>query len=145
MTWSLTCSRSHDATSLGDFVRITSGQASGDVSQEKEGSDVRWVDEIAPFTAHLPFVSQADPPPSRAAWDLDPAFFKALSRWTLDNPKVNSDEVVQHIFDGVLDCTELLDCIPDSPFPVRTLVKALSSLVKASTVCRLINLIYPCT
>ena len=79
------------------------------------------------------------------AWDLGPAFFGALSRWTLDNPKSNSDQVLQQIFDGVGNCTALLDIIPDSPFPVRTLVRALASLVKASKVCRLINLIYPCT
>ena len=76
------------------------------------------------------------------AWDLDPAFFEALSRWTLDNPKSNSDQVLQQIFDGVGNCTALLDIIPDSPFPVRTLVRALASLVKASMVYHLSDFVY---
>jgi hypothetical protein len=86
------------------------------------------------------------PPPSPfppAAWDLDPEFFEALSRWTLDNPKSNSEEgILQRIFDGVGDCKELLGFIPDSPFPVRTAVGALAGLVKAGVVHRLADIIY---
>jgi hypothetical protein len=75
-------------------------------------------------------------------WDLNPSFFEGLSRWTLDNPESNSDQVLQQIFDRVGNCTALLDIIPDSPFPVRTLVRALASLVKAGMVCHLSDFIY---
>src|ERR1700729_382633 len=97
-----------------------------------------------PLFAYIAFISPGPPfsSPARMAWDLDPAFFEALSRWTLDNPKSNSDQVLQQIFDGVGNCTALLDIIPDSPFPGRTLVRALASLVKASMVCHLSNFVY---
>ena len=97
-----------------------------------------------PLFAYIAFISPGPPfsSPATMAWDLGPAFFGALSRWTLDNPKSNSDHVLQQIFDGVDNCTALLDIIPDSPFPVRTLVRVLANLVKAGIVCHLSGFIY---
>jgi hypothetical protein len=94
--------------------------------------------------AYLAFVSLGPSfsSPARATWDLDPMFFEALSRWMLDSPKSKVDQVLQQIFDEVGNCTALLDIIPDSPFPVHTLVKALAGPVKVSMVCHLSDFIY---
>ncbi|KAF9456289.1 hypothetical protein BDZ94DRAFT_1315293 [Collybia nuda] len=64
-------------------------------------------------------------------WDLDPAFFSALSRWTLDHPESSLDNVLDSVRDGIDKGIEpLLGLIPDNPFPARGLIGALAHLIK---------------
>jgi hypothetical protein len=78
---------------------------------------------------------RAVPDPPLGRLDLDPEFYAALSRWTLDNP-INSDQLVDQIFSVVGDGTALLCLVPDSPFSIRTLIGVLVNFVRVSTVCR---------
>jgi hypothetical protein len=59
----------------------------------------------------------------------------ALSRWTLDHPESSIDHVLKNISDGIDNGMELLQFIPDSPFPARGLIGALAHLVKLGAVC----------
>jgi hypothetical protein len=75
------------------------------------------------------------PPPSGwDSWELDPKFFKAMSRWTIDHPETTLDCVLDNICAGIDNRKDLLDLIPDSPFPARSLVAALGYLVKLGAV-----------
>jgi hypothetical protein len=69
-------------------------------------------------------------------WELDPKFFKAMSRWTVDHPETTLDRVLDNICVGIENGKDLLELIPDSPFPARSLIKALGYLVKLGTVRR---------
>jgi hypothetical protein len=67
-------------------------------------------------------------------WELDPKFFKAMSRWTIDHPETTLDRVLDNICAGIDKGTDLVDLIPNSPFPACSLVKALGYLVKLGAV-----------
>jgi hypothetical protein len=69
-------------------------------------------------------------------WDLDPMFFTALSKWTLDHPDNSLDRVMGVICDRIGDSKDILKLIPSSPFPARELVMALTYLVKLGAVRR---------
>jgi hypothetical protein len=73
-------------------------------------------------------------PPPWDSWELDPEFFKAMSRWTIEHPETTLDRVLDNICVGIDNGRDLLELIPDSPFPARSLVKALGYLVKLGTV-----------
>jgi hypothetical protein len=70
-------------------------------------------------------------------WELDAAFFATLSQWTLEHPESSLDRLLDKICVGIDRGKELLELIPDSPFPARGLLKALFHLVKLGTVCGL--------
>lgn len=70
-------------------------------------------------------------------WDLDPRFFKALTRWTLKNPETSLDNVLQKVNRIIDDSDKLLALVPDSPFPARGLVGALIHLIRLGVVCNL--------
>lgn len=77
-----------------------------------------------------------DPPPPWDSWELNPKFFNAMSHWTVSHPETTLDRVLDNICDGIDNGKDLVDLIPDSPFPARSLVKALGYLVKFGTVRR---------
>jgi hypothetical protein len=75
-------------------------------------------------------------------WHLDEDFFGALSRWTIDNPENSIDRILERISTAIDDRKDLVNIIPDSPFPARSLVQALGQLIKVGTACLSIDLCY---
>ncbi|KZP06629.1 hypothetical protein FIBSPDRAFT_939933 [Athelia psychrophila] len=69
-------------------------------------------------------------PSSSSSWELDPDFFKAMSQWTKKHPESSLKSVMGKIISVIDGSTDVMDFIPDSPFPARTLVKSLVSLLK---------------
>jgi hypothetical protein len=67
-------------------------------------------------------------------WELDSKFFDAMSQWTIDHPETTLDRVLDNICIGIDAGKDLLDLIPDNPFPARSLVKALGCLIKLGVV-----------
>jgi hypothetical protein len=76
----------------------------------------------------------SSPPSQWESWELDPEFFKAMSRWTIDHPETTLDRVLDNIYAGIDNGKDLLELIPDSPFPARSLVTGLGYLVKLGAV-----------
>ncbi|KZP06619.1 hypothetical protein FIBSPDRAFT_939928 [Athelia psychrophila] len=69
-------------------------------------------------------------PSSSSSWELDPDFFKAMSQWTKKHPESSLKSVMDKIFSVIDSSADVMEFIPDSPFPARTLVKSLVSLLK---------------
>jgi hypothetical protein len=67
-------------------------------------------------------------------WTLDEDFLAALSSWTKANPENSIERVLDKICIAINANREVFDCIPDSPFPARSLVNALCQLIKVGTV-----------
>jgi hypothetical protein len=57
-----------------------------------------------------------------------------MSRWTLEHPETKLDRVFDNICVAIDNGKDIIELIPDSPFPARSLVKALGYLVKLGTV-----------
>ncbi|KZP08520.1 hypothetical protein FIBSPDRAFT_938937 [Athelia psychrophila] len=74
------------------------------------------------------------PQSSLSSWELDPDFFKAMSQWTKKHPESSLKNVMDKIFSAIEDSADVMEFIPDSPFPARSLVKALVSLLKLGVV-----------
>jgi hypothetical protein len=74
------------------------------------------------------------PPPPWDPWTLDSDFFDSMSQWAIDHPESSLDRVFDKICVGIDNGMPLLDLIPDSPFPARSLVEALGHLVKLGVV-----------
>lgn len=68
-------------------------------------------------------------------WDLDPKFFSSLSRWTLQHPESTLDQILVKICVGIDSGKDLMDLIPNSPFPARGLIGALAHLLQLGVVC----------
>ena len=79
--------------------------------------------------------------PSRLAhpwqgWEPDSSFLCKLHKWNIDH-KDNKLPVVLAKVNSVLESKPLeigLECIPDQPFPAKSLIKALVSLVLLGSV-----------
>ncbi|KIM79834.1 hypothetical protein PILCRDRAFT_10013 [Piloderma croceum F 1598] len=56
-----------------------------------------------------------------------------MSHWTIDHPETTLDRVLDDICIGINNGQDLLELIPDSPFPACSLLKALGYLVKLGT------------
>ncbi|KZP18441.1 hypothetical protein FIBSPDRAFT_956233 [Athelia psychrophila] len=69
-------------------------------------------------------------PSSSPSWELDPDFFQAMSRWTMKHPESSLDKVMDKVFSAIESSDSMVQFIPDSPFPARTLVTALVSLLR---------------
>ncbi|KZP32455.1 hypothetical protein FIBSPDRAFT_944011 [Athelia psychrophila] len=69
-------------------------------------------------------------PSSSPSWEFDPDFFKAMSRWNRKHPESSLKSVMDKIFSVIENSADVTQFIPDSPFPARTLVTALVSLLK---------------
>src|ERR1700691_6211635 len=91
--------------------------------------------DLSPFmhlrTRHVPSSTS----PAWDDWDLDPKFFAALSRWTLDHAESSLDRVLAMVSAGIDSGKELMELVPDSPFPARSLIGALAHLLKLGAVC----------
>lgn len=73
-------------------------------------------------------------PPPWSSWSLDEEFFSSLCRWTLDHPGSSLAGVLDKISAGIDTTKDLRGLIPDAPFPARSLVEALLSLLKLGIV-----------
>ncbi|KZP32119.1 hypothetical protein FIBSPDRAFT_925490 [Athelia psychrophila] len=67
---------------------------------------------------------------SSSSWELDLDFFKAMSQWTKKHPESSLKSVMDKIFSVIESSDDMMQFIPDSPFPARTLVTALVSLLR---------------
>lgn len=86
-------------------------------------------------TLARPKLQAQDLKPPWESWELDVAFFTALSQWTLDNPETTLDRVLENISIGIENGKQLFTLIPNAPFPARDLITALAHLVKLGVVC----------
>ncbi|KZP31458.1 hypothetical protein FIBSPDRAFT_1037451 [Athelia psychrophila] len=68
--------------------------------------------------------------PPWPSWDLDPKFFQAMSQWTMDNPESSLDRVLDNVCTALEKSDSVMQFIPDSPFPARSLVTALVYLLR---------------
>jgi hypothetical protein len=101
------------------------------------GGRMRMPDEPRSYyrtsASEHPLISRVDPPWD--SWELDPEFFKALSEWTLENPDTSLNSLLDNICVGIDRGRDLLELVPDYPFPARSLLCALGTLVKLGAVC----------
>ncbi|KAG6907878.1 hypothetical protein DXG01_007042 [Tephrocybe rancida] len=61
-------------------------------------------------------------------WELDEAFFSALSKWTLDHPERRIEYVLEVASDAIEQGRDIVEVIPDVLFPVRGFIKAVACL-----------------
>ncbi|KAG6905618.1 hypothetical protein DXG01_001675 [Tephrocybe rancida] len=63
-------------------------------------------------------------------WELNEEFFSALSKWTLDHPERRLETLLKSANDAIDQGKELLEVIPDAPFPVRGFIKSVLCLFR---------------
>jgi hypothetical protein len=61
-------------------------------------------------------------------------FFGAVSRWTIDHPESTLDRILDRLCTAVENGQPLLDLVPDSPFPARSLIKGIAHLLQLDRV-----------
>ncbi|KAG6907177.1 hypothetical protein DXG01_010074 [Tephrocybe rancida] len=61
-------------------------------------------------------------------WDLDETFFNALSTWTLDHPERRLESVLMGVSDAIDQGKDLVEAIPNAPFPIRGFIKSVACL-----------------
>jgi hypothetical protein len=76
-------------------------------------------------------------------WELNPEFFAAMSRWTIDHPESTLDRILDRLCTAIENGQPLLELIPDSPFPARSLIKGIAHLLQLGRVHDL-NSCCPC-
>jgi hypothetical protein len=111
---------------LTQRIRITYHRVSSRCSRYCSGRNVLQPSEFV--------VTMADSPPPWGSWSLDEEFLCSMCRWTVDHPDSSLTRVFDKVIDGVLAAKDLTSFIPDGPFPAKTLVEALFSLLKLGTV-----------
>ena len=99
--------------------------------------------EIRDFFEHMwdkifgdtdePVTSPSGPPPWDP-WELDPEFFAAMTRWTIEHPESTLDKILDGLCTAIENGQPLLDLIPDSPFPARSLIKGITHLLQLGRV-----------
>ena len=85
-------------------------------------------------------------PPPWGSWTLNEEFLGSMCRWTVDHPQSSLSKVLDKVVAAVLASKDITSFIPDDPFPAKTLVEALFSLLRLGTVSRLWDgiLLNPC-
>jgi len=73
-------------------------------------------------------------PPPWDPWELNPEFFAAMSWWTIDHPESTLDRILDRLCTAIENGQPLLDLIPDSPFPARSLIKGITHLLQLGRV-----------
>ena len=79
-------------------------------------------------------------PPWDENWDLDDKFFTQMEEWEKDHPESTFAKVMENVNSAVSTCRPFLECIPDSPFPARSVILGLANLLQLGTVRILIFL-----
>jgi len=74
-------------------------------------------------------------PPWNENWKLDERFFRDMERWKEEHPESTFIRVMKKVDDAVQADKSFMDCIPDAPFPARSLVKGLAFLLRLGVVC----------
>ncbi|KZP18456.1 hypothetical protein FIBSPDRAFT_933419 [Athelia psychrophila] len=69
-------------------------------------------------------------PPPWPSWELNPDFFQAMSRWTMEHPESSLEKIMDNICSAIESSDSVMQLIPDSPFPARSLVTALVYLLR---------------
>ncbi|KAG6906317.1 hypothetical protein DXG01_014503 [Tephrocybe rancida] len=59
-------------------------------------------------------------------WNLDDAFFGALSTWTLDHPGRPLEGVLMSVSDAIDQGKDIVEVIPDALFPIRGFIKSVA-------------------
>ncbi|KAG6915428.1 hypothetical protein DXG01_011516 [Tephrocybe rancida] len=61
-------------------------------------------------------------------WNLDDAFFSALSTWTLDHPETPLESVLMGVSDAIDQGKDIVEVIPDALFPIRGFIKSVACI-----------------
>jgi len=69
------------------------------------------------------------------SWSLDPDFYADLRDWNQRHPGNKLDRLLADITARIDTVKAYFDLIPDTPIPVRSLVKSVTYLIELSTVC----------
>lgn len=67
-------------------------------------------------------------------WEFNKAFFRNLARWTLDHPDLTLDCLVYEVACVIDNGEDFSGQIPDEPFVARSLIAALTNLMKLGVV-----------
>ena len=73
-------------------------------------------------------------PPWDEDWKLDEDFFKDLADWDNQHRDSTFLKVVEKIKDATITCKPFMEFIPNTPFPARALVLALSHFLHLGVV-----------
>jgi hypothetical protein len=73
-------------------------------------------------------------PPWDENWELDDKFFKQMEEWEKKHPESTFAKVIANVNSAVTMSQPFLGCIPDSPFPARSLVQGLACLLQLGMV-----------
>ena len=68
-------------------------------------------------------------------WKLDEKFFNDMGTWKDQYPESTLLKVMEKVNDAVSKSLPFAELVPDAPFPVRGLVKALAHLLALGVVC----------
>jgi hypothetical protein len=80
------------------------------------------------------YIRYAAQPAQPDDWDLDPQFFSALSQWTILHPESSIERVFEKVLADIDNAKEIMELIPNGPFPARGLIGSLVLLVKLGIV-----------
>ncbi|KAG6907179.1 hypothetical protein DXG01_010076 [Tephrocybe rancida] len=61
-------------------------------------------------------------------WDLNDAFFNALTKWTLAYPERRLESVIMGVSDAIDQGKDIVEAIPDALFPIRGFIKSVACL-----------------
>jgi len=79
-------------------------------------------------------VTAPSAPPPWDPWELNPEFFAAMSRWTIDHPESTLDRILERLCTAIESGQSLLELIPDRPFPARSLIQGITRLLQLGRV-----------
>ena len=77
-------------------------------------------------------------PPWDDDWQLDSKFFTQMEAWDAAHPESTLTKVLKRVNGAVTSCQPFIGCIPDSPFPARSLVQGLAYLLQLGSVRELL-------
>jgi len=106
------------------------------MSKRKEIRDFfgKMWDKIFGDTTDEPTTLGPSGPPPWDPWELNSEFFAAMSRWTIDHPESTLDRILDRLCTAVENGQPLLELVPDSPFPARSLIKGIAHLLQLGSV-----------
>lgn len=112
-------------------------QAFWDLWHKLTGKYVTWISSLV--STQSTNISDRErqrqiPPPWDENWKLDDKFFKDLADWDSKHQDSTFLGVVEKIKDAIITCKPVIGLIPDTPFPARTLVQALSYFLQLGVV-----------
>ena len=73
-------------------------------------------------------------PPWDENWDLNDKFFTQMEAWEKNHPESTLAKVMENVNSAVSTSQPFLECIPDSPFPARSIALGLANLLQLGKV-----------